>query len=263
MPDSSSSSTSSSTGGSPQPRSTFNRAQLEDLETAEDIVTAARRDAYKTALAAREITTAVVDRLAQLCLAARRKTARTVQDDTASEAQTLNASGIERQIVLAIQEIQAAAKQKYARREPVQLQNFFVGQRVNPNEATLHQIAFTIAERLTPVGGTDLATAPDRLPGIVIDKINRLRTLIGLPAAGTGGSSSSTSSSSSSSSSGTAIVTPEAAADRAMRDAMVHEINDRRMEIQFAADGLWPYTDPTNATARASFHLPHSRPFSG
>ena len=49
----------------------------------------------------------------------------------------------------------------------------------------------------------------------------------------------------------------------AARDAMVREINDRRMEIQFAADGLWPYTDPASATARASFHLPRSRPFSG
>ena len=44
---------------------------------------------------------------------------------------------------------------------------------------------------------------------------------------------------------------------------MVREINDRRMEIQFAADGLWPYTDPASASARASFHLPRSRPFSG
>ena len=55
----------------------------------------------------------------------------------------------------------------------------------------------------------------------------------------------------------------EAVADRAERDAIIHEINDRRMEIQFAADAEWPYTEPANATARRAFHLPRSRPFSG
>ena len=192
----------------------------------------------------------------RFCLTARRKTASAVQDDTAGEAQTLTASGIERQIVVAIQEMQAAARQKYARREPVQLQNYFIGQRINPNESTLHQIAFTIAERLTPSSGADLATAADKLPGITLEKINRLRTLIGLPAWPVNSSSSTSSSSG-------GIVPEEAVADRAARDAMVREINDRRMEIQFAADGLWPYTDSASATARASFHLPRSRPYSG
>ena len=258
MPDSSSSSSSASSGAPPVSRSTFNQAQLEDLELAEGIVTEARRDAYKTVLAAREITAAVVDALATLCMNARRKTSEAIHEDTAAEAQTLNAAGQERAIVVAIQEIQASAKQKYARREPVQLQNYFIGQRINPNEATLHQIAFTIAERLTPPTGSNLATAPDKLPGITLEKINRLRSLIDLPPAPLGGASSSSSSSSSGS-----IVPEEAVADRAERDAIIHEINDRRMEIQFAADAEWPYTEPANATARRAFHLPRSRPFSG
>lgn len=257
MPDSSSSSSSSSSGA-PQSPSKFNQAQLEDLQVAEAIVAEARKDAYKTRLAAREISGAIVDELAAHCLEARRKTSEAVEEDTAAEAQTLNAAGRERAIVIAIQEMQAAAKQKYARREPVQLQNYFIGDRINPNEATLHQIAFTIAERLTPPTGSDLATALDRLPGITLAKINILRDLIDLPPAPLGGSSSSSSSSSAS-----PIVPEEAVADRAARDAMIREINDRRMEIQFAADAEWPYTDPLNATARRAFHLPASRPFSG
>ena len=218
----------------------------------------ARKDAYKTALAAREITAGVVDDLAALCFDAGRKTSEAVEEDTAAEAQTLNAAGLERQIVLAIQEIQAAAKQMYARREGVQLQNYFIGQRINPNEATLHQIAFTIAGRLTPSTGSDLSTATDKLPGITLAKVNALRALIDLPAAPV-----SSSSSSSSASAPSAIVPEEAVADRAERDAIIREINDRRMEIQFAADAEWPYTTPTDATARAAFHLPRSRPFSG
>ena len=257
MPDSSSSSSSSSSAGPAPSRSTFNQAQLEDLEVGESIVDEARKTAYKTALASRDITTAVVDALAALCLEARRKTTEAIHEDTAAEAQTLNATGLERQVVVAIQEIQSAAKQKYARREPVQLQNYFIGQRINPNEATLHQIAFSIAERLTPRTGADLATADDKLPGITLAKVNALRVLIDLPA------TPAASPSSSSSSAPSAIVPEEAVTDRAQRDAMIREINDRRMEIQFAADAEWPYTDPANATARRAFHLPRSRPYAG
>ena len=139
----------------------------------------------------------------------------------------------------------------------MQLQNYFIGQRINPNEATLHQIAFSIAERLTPRTGADLATADDKLPGITLAKINALRTLTDLPAAPASSSSSSLSSSTS------GIVPEEAVTDRAQRDAMIRGINDRRMEIQFAADAEWPYTDPANATARRAFHLPRSRPYAG
>ena len=141
----------------------------------------------------------------------------------------------------------------------MQLQNYFIGQRINPNEATLHQIAFSIAARLTPRTGIDLATAGDKLPGTTLAKINALRVLIDLPAAPLCAPAPPASSSSSTG----GIVSEEAVTDRAQRDAMIREINDRRMEIQFAADAEWPYTDPANVTARRAFHLLRSRPFSG
>lgn len=49
----------------------------------------------------------------------------------------------------------------------------------------------------------------------------------------------------------------------AERDHLIGEINDRRLEVQFALDGLYPYTDPASATARRLFELPLSRPFNG
>ena len=256
MPDPSSS-TSSSSEQPGQTPSTFNQSQLEDLETAEDIVKSARTDPYKTALAAREITTAVVDHLAQLCFDARRRTAKVVREETAGQTLTLRATGRERELVILLQEIQAAAKQKYARREPSRLQDFFIGDRLNPNEATLHQNAFSIADLLTPQTGTDLATASERLPGITLAKIDELRSLINLPPTG------SSSSSSASSSDDDTLIPPDAVADRAERDLLIGEINDRRMEIQFAADAQYPYTDSRNEEARRAFQLPLSRPISG
>lgn len=256
MPDSSSSTSSSSSSGPGQTPSTFNQAQLEDLETAEHIVESARTEPFKTTLAARDITTAVVDHLATLCFNARQRTAKVVREETAGETLTLRAAGEERALVILLQDIQAAAKQKYARREPVRLQDFFIGDRLNPNEATLHQNAFSIADLLTPQTGTNLATARDQLPGITLAKIDALRAFIHLPPTG-----SSSSSSSSSSSDG--LIPPDTVADRAERDLLIAEITDRRMEIQFAADGAYPYTDDLNEEARRAFQLPLSRPFSG
>ena len=266
MPDpsiSTSSSSSSSSSAPGQTPSTFNQAQLDDLQTAEHIVQSARTEPFKTTLAAREITTAVVDALATLCFTARQRTAKVVREETAAEVLTLQATGVERDLVILLQDIQAAAKQKYARTQPLRLQDYFIGQRLNPNEATLHQNAFSIADLLTPQTGTDLATARDRLPGITLAKINSLRAFISLPPVGSASSSSSTASSSSSSSGGGGLIPPDTVADRAERDLLIGEINDRRMEIQFAADGAYPYTDTRNEEARHAFQLPLSRPFSG
>ena len=93
----------------------------------------------------------------------RRNDGATMPGSEPAASVAINATGHERQIVLAIQEMQAAARQKYARRDPVQLQNYFFGERINPNEATLHQIAFTIAERLTPHTGTEPLNATARI----------------------------------------------------------------------------------------------------
>ena len=259
MPDSSSSSTSSTSSDSaaePRNLSLFNRAQLEQLEAAEHIVAQARLEPAKTILAGATIGTPEIDHLANRCLEARRRTARSVLEGFGGEANTVNATGRELALFEAIQRIQAAARQKYARRDFVKLQNYFTGERVNADGATMHQVAFTLSELLSPATGTDLATATDRLPGIGLDKINTLRGLIDLPPIG-----ASSSSSSSSSSDDAPLVSPDMADDRAQRDAIIAEINDRRMEIQFAMDGERPYTNPLNAEIRRLFHLPPNQPY--
>ena len=145
MPDPSSSTSSDSSSSSSAPGqtpSTFNQAQLEDLETAEHIVQSARTEPFKTGLLAREITTTITDHLASLCFTARQRTAKVVREETAGETLT-----------------QRAARDEH--------------------------------------------------------------------------------------------------------DLLIGEINDRRIEIQFAADGAYPYTDTLNEEARRAFQLSLTRPFSG
>ena len=49
--------------------------------------------------------------------------------------------------------------------------------------------------------------------------------------------------------------------ERAQRDAMVEEIKRGRMDIQLAAEGLWPSGVATNEGVRGEFKLPPNRPF--
>lgn len=264
MSDSSSSSSSSSSGSSSQAQthSVFNRAQLAELELAEDIVVNARIPAFRTGLAGREIGDPAIDHIADLCLHAREEAAKVLHEGIAGEEHTQDDTEDSRELIVLIQEFQAAAKQKYARRDPLRLKGYFIGERLTGNAAMLHQIAFSISELVTPKTGEDLDTATDRLPGMTLEKVNQLRELIDLPPAGAPVPADG-SSSSSSSTGGSGLVEPDTIADVAVRDAIIKEITDRRMEVQFAADAAWSYTNPVNAEARRAFHLPRSRPFSG
>jgi hypothetical protein len=221
----------------PQTHSVFNRAQLSDLELAEDIVKSVRIQAYRLVLADREIGDAAISHIADLCLNARKRTAKVLHEAIAGEEETQDDTEDSRELIVLVQEFHASAKQKYARRNPGRLQGYFIGQRLASNAGMLHQIAFSISELVTPKTGTDLAAATDNLPGMTLAKVNMLRAFIDLPPAGAPvESGSSSSSSSSSSEGGDGLVEPDTVADVVERDAMIKEINDRRMEVQFAAD---------------------------
>jgi hypothetical protein len=55
----------------------------------------------------------------------------------------------------------------------------------------------------------------------------------------------------------------EAGEDRIVRDELIRRINSRRLAIQHASDGLYPYTDDTNAPVCKLFKLPVNGPFNG
>lgn len=49
--------------------------------------------------------------------------------------------------------------------------------------------------------------------------------------------------------------------ERVTRNQLIASIRERRMKIQRAADGVWPWTSPTSAEARVKFKLPAKRPY--
>jgi hypothetical protein len=226
----------------------LNQAQVQALAKAEQIVAAARKEAYAPALAAREITAALLATLVADIARARDTSARAIQSTTGKEVATSNHGAAKTRLLVPLQEIQAAAKQKYARREPAKLQDYFVGKRLDQSRDGLLQYAAGILLKLQ---GDPDATPPapaDPLPGITPLKIAALVTArqVYRDARSTQEGEQS-----------------DATDERTERDDLIDSITDRRVEIQFAADGEWPYSDEANAGVRREFYLPLSQPYNG
>ncbi len=240
--------------GSPTPTShhrndaVLNQAQVQALTKAEQIVAAARKATYAPALALRDITPAMVDQLDADILAARRASARAIHHTTGKEVATAEQLHAKRSLILSLQEVQAAARQKYSRREPVKLQAYFIGKRLDQSRADLLQYAAGI---LLQLEGDPTATPPvpaDPLPGIIPAKITALAA-----------ARSAYDDAKNPQTHGQTDATDE----RSERDILIDDLTDRRMDIQFAADAEWPYSDDINAGARREFYLPLSQPYNG
>jgi hypothetical protein len=220
------------------PKSLFNQAQLAGMNEADKICTAAQKPAYAAALALREITATYVTQLVADILACRQTGATAAQATTGKAVATDAEHTAETSLLTAIHEVQAAARQKYARTNPVVMHDYMVSQRITQNQGTLKQAVEAIIKKL----------AGDTLPGITPAKVASLQPLLNayMQAAANPGSQQS-----------------DATTQRKQRDAQVHSITDRRMTIQFAADAEWPFTVDANAGIRGEFFLSLSQPFHG
>jgi hypothetical protein len=138
---------------------------------------------------------------------------------------TLNATEAERRLITVFQTVQAAAKQRQRMEAEDEdaattfsTEGYLIGERLNPNRAALLQNAAALQSK----------AAADSLPG---DKTaEQLKTIADAIAAYAKATASA------------AEQEQEAEADRIARDRLLRKINSRRMAIQHAADGLWPYT---------------------
>jgi hypothetical protein len=222
----------------PGHKSLFNQAQLAALNKADKVTAAAQKAAYAAPLAVREITAAYIAQLVADILACRKLGAAAVQGTTGKEAATDTLHLAETSLMTAVHEVQAAARQKYARTNPVLLHDYLVSHRLNPNQATFKQSVETIITKL----------AGDTLPGITPAKVANLQPLLDAYTTAAANPDSQQS---------------DATKQRKLRDAAVSSITDRRLTIQFAADAEWPFTVDANAGVRGEFLLPLSQPYHG
>lgn len=195
----------------PRQKSVFNHAQTAAMNQAEKIATVAQKPVYATALAAREIDATIPAQLLADIKSCRDTAASAAQSTTARQNDTGAEHTAEINLMTAVHEVQAAARQKYARTNPVTMHDYMISQRIGQNQATTKQAVDAIIAKL----------GKDALPGITTAKVSNLQTLLAAyiqAAANPSGSQSA------------------ATTQRKQRDAAVQSINDRRATIQFAAD---------------------------
>ena len=152
----------------PHPHSVFNQAQLAALNEADKISTAAQKPAYAAALTVREITAAIVTQLVADIKACRQTGATAAQSTTGKTVATDVEHIAETNLMTAIHEVQAAARQKYARTNPVVMHDYLVSQRINANQGTFKESVQAIITKL----------GSDTLPGITPAKVANMQTLL-------------------------------------------------------------------------------------
>ena len=221
-----------------QTRGPLNQAQLRRLTRSENIIQAAKHPDRASALDGRDISDDFLTTLADDTDAARAKAAEAMQHTADSKAATANERKAAQALIAGLQEVQKAAKQKYARTNRMALEKYFIGRKLNGSRPNLLQTSQTILDNL----------ASDTLPGITAAKTKALN------AARQGWIAANALHSDTQSS---------ARAARAELKVMLKSLDDRRIAVQLAADAEWPHTDEENAATRKEFSLPRNRPIKG
>jgi len=217
-------------------RGLLNQVHLRKLTKAEYIAQAAQQTERAPLLGARDIADTLVSKLLTDIEDARGKAAEAVNHSTAGQSATAHENKAAYALVGALQEVQKAAKQKYARTNRIALGDYFVGKKLNGSRPNLLQTSQSIINKL----------ATDTLPGITAAKVKKLGTLrqtwIDANAAQTDAATAAQNA-------------------RAELRTMLQSIEDRRVAIQLAADAEWPHTDESNAAVRREFGLSPRLPY--
>lgn len=221
---------------SKKPCSSINQAFARELTKAESVVQAARNPARVTALANREIDDAYVTALFTEIGNARDKAAAVVINSTAKREATAAQTAAEKRLLALLQEVQKAAKQKYARSNRIALKVYFVGKKLNGSRPNLAQTSQTILGKL----------ATDTLPGITATKVAALETAR---------------------TNWVNATDTQDAAEAAVLDAhaelksLIKNVTDRRVAVQLAADAEWPHSTEEHGGVRKEFALSSRRAF--
>lgn len=143
----------------------LNQAQARALTKAEQISLAAQHPDHASALDAREISKDFVAQLLSDVDTARDQAASAVASTTARINATADATTAAYSLIGGLQEVQKAARQRYARTNRIALNDYLIGEKLNGSKPNLLQTSQTILNK----AGADV------LPGITPAKLKALR----------------------------------------------------------------------------------------
>src|SRR5436309_4540545 len=126
----------------------LNKAQARELSKADKICAAALSRKHRAPLAARGISDGFVTGLIEVIHSCRQKSSEAMQQTILKENYTVEEKLAKKALLKAITEIQSAAKQKYARSNPVMLQDYCIGKDLDASRAALEQYSQNILEKL-------------------------------------------------------------------------------------------------------------------
>jgi len=225
-------------------RGQINKAFLDELTAAEEIVAAASKTAYAATPVTGGIDATKVSAVTAAVAAARALAAQAVQGTTGKQGVTAQETALSDDLVNKIQEVQKRARQKYDATDPLRLKDYAVGQQFYNSRSLLEQAAANILGKLNGNPAATPPVPPDALPGITPAKITALQQALadyqGVQGDQTGAQGDATTA-------------------RKQLETAVADIVAKRREIQFAADAEWPHTDPADAGIRVEFQLPPDR----
>lgn len=225
----------------PRPRGYFNKEQLEDIDEADSVLTAAR--SYTVEMADQGISAGYVDSFEAAITEAQARTANAGLTKDQAITETAESLAAAKALEAGLRKIQSSAKQKFKMLaedgDPstnFPLDGYLIGARINASRAILIQSATSLITR----------AAVDGLPGFgTPEKINAIQTLLTAYKDTEGEQQES--------SEGKGLA-------RLSRDELIDTLNTRRSAIQHAADAIWPYTEVLTRPIRSSFQIPTARP---
>lgn len=222
-------------------RGYFNKAQLEDLGTAETVLAAARKNAV--ALAKRRIDDKYLKGLEDAIKEARRRINEAGQSGDKAKQANKKADEKQGKLVQALHGIQSGAKQWHKMlaedddpNTNFPLDGYLIGERLDLSHDALVQNAEALIAKVKA----------DKLPGY--DDAADIKAVEDALEAYRGSETESENADS------------DQVGETTSRDKLMKTINTRRSATQHAADAIWPYTDEANAGQRKAFELPQNRP---
>lgn len=220
----------------PKTKSFLNQRDQRELEKRLQVCMAAQNTAFAPKLLKSGITAEFVTTLLTDITNAKSCASLAVAYTKRKEGATLSEHDAIEVLMNDIRTVQAAVRQAYAQSNPAKLGEYFIGERVDQNLATLDTAAQGILNRMNEA----------RPPGIDTDFIvafGSKAALIGTKQNAQEGEQQ------------------HATTERGLRDALLESIKWRVYQIQFAADAQFPPKVSGNPGIRVQFGLPARRPF--
>lgn len=214
----------------------LNRAELVQVERLEVLIPLARAADAAGPLGDRGINALFLTAAEGRITAARATSTTAVNCTVLGKAATEDCDSAKEELMKSLRAFQQAARLEFEQTDPVQLERYLIGERIDQSRPILTQSGQTI------INNTNADRPPSIDTSMIVAAEGKLTAYENTP---------------------TPQSQEKAAAKqaRANRRALVAQIIDDRQKIQMAAESAWPHTNPANTGMRLKFRLPANQPY--